>query len=70
MLYPGKVFYCTHAANAEKVDHSLEEYVNYIATQLISGRADVKYTMEKEQGFPFTEPADQGAGAPGGAGDT
>ena len=44
----GHIFDCTHAGSAKKVDTSLQEARDYIGTQLWSGGAKVKYTIERE----------------------
>ena len=54
----GHIFDCTHAGSAEKVDRSLQEARDYIGTQLRSGGAEVKYTIEREIEYPFVAPVE------------
>ena len=53
---------CTHAINTRKMSHSMEVYANYIAIKLTSGRAEVKFTIMKENKYPSTNQPTQRRG--------
>ena len=57
----GCVFEYTYATNVKNVDWSLEECGKYITSKLAMEGSDAWYTIDKEQKYSFTKPANSAA---------